>query len=168
MRLPNFEAQEPYPQVNIKEKNKDYAAMMLDNVGGIISEMSAVNSYLYNSVVSKSNGDLSVIFDKIAIVEMRHLKIFSSLAFQLGQDPRIWSVYKKRYKYWSGDLNQYHTNPVHMIKQSLQDELKAADKYQKQAEQIDDPDIKQCLCRIIADEKLHAGIFEAMLKSINK
>ena len=86
---------EPYPDIHVRGRDPRYARAMLSNIGGVTSEMSAVALYLYDHLVS---GDTPTarIFREISVVEMHHLEIFSELAMQLGADPRLWSVQRRR------------------------------------------------------------------------
>ena len=82
-----------YPEVCVQEKNRQYAAAMLGNVGACDSEMSAVSLYFYNGVIAEGKfEEISECFHKISIVEMHHLHTFATLANLLGADPRMWSV----------------------------------------------------------------------------
>ena len=89
-----------YPEVCVQEKNRQYAAAMLGNVGACDSEMSAVSLYFYNGVIAEGKfEEISECFHKISIVEMHHLHTFATLANLLGADPRMWSVERGRYRY---------------------------------------------------------------------
>ena len=84
-----FASQKPYPLVSITERNCTYGRMMLDNIGGANSEMSAVSLYLYNNLLLNFDKHLSYVFHKISIVEMHHLEIFGQLARLNGENPRL-------------------------------------------------------------------------------
>ena len=87
----------PYPPIKTDSRNLEDAYAMLSNVGSSNSEMCAVSLYFYNSVILKPEyADFAECFHKISIVEMHHLDIYSSLACQMGLDPRLWSVDDKK------------------------------------------------------------------------
>ena len=43
----------PYPPIRITKQNKSYAQAILDNMGGRVSEMSAVSLYFYNHLITE-------------------------------------------------------------------------------------------------------------------
>ena len=46
-----FKDTSPDPVVRVQEKNHLYGRMMLDNIGGFNSEMSAISLYVYNNLL---------------------------------------------------------------------------------------------------------------------
>ena len=66
----------PYPPIRITKQNKSYAQAMLDNMGGRVSEMSAVSLYFYNHLITEKFPEVAELFHKISVTEMRHLEIF--------------------------------------------------------------------------------------------
>lgn len=152
-----------YPEIGIQEKNRQYAAAMLSNIGSCNSEMSAVSLYFYNSVITGGRFDeISDCFHKISLVEMHHLHIFASLANLLGADPQLWSVERGRYRYWSPSCNRYCRNIAELLRGAIQGEEQAIAKYTKQMGWIADCNIQRQLARIILDEKCHIRIFERL------
>lgn len=59
-----FASSKPYPPVQVCERNQAYGRMMLDNMGGNNSEMSAVSLYLYNNLLIDEDERLSNIFSQ--------------------------------------------------------------------------------------------------------
>ena len=88
-----YTADLPYPPIKVEMKNPAYAKAMLDNIGGLNSEMSAISLYVYNNLILEEKKEIAAIFHKVSIVEMHHLEIFGKLALQLGEDPRMWTHY---------------------------------------------------------------------------
>lgn len=148
----------PYPPVQVRCPNKFYARMMLDNVGGIHSEMSAVSQYFYNALISEECEEISAIFHKISIVEMHHLDIFAALAMQLGEDPRLWTQKGNGKVYWSPSYNRYPCRISHILRDAIAAEKQTVQKYSEQARIIRDPYVRENLLRIIEDEELHIQI----------
>lgn len=95
----------PYPEIDPKERNLSYGKLMLDNIGGENSEMTAISLYTYNLLITGQ--ELSKLFHEIAVTEMHHLKIFGKLALALGENPRLWTQKKSRYIYWSPMYTRY-------------------------------------------------------------
>lgn len=153
-----------YPEIKVLGKNKIYGRMMLSNVGGVNSEMSAISLYFYNHIITDEN--ISKTFKNISIVEMHHLDIFAELAKLLGENPRLWKRDFNRYTYWSPSYNKYPTKLKPLLENSLKGEEMAVKKYQNQAKIIKDPFIVEILNRIIYDELNHIEIFKSLLSRI--
>ena len=160
-----FQASEPYPPIDCSIKNSMYARIMLDNMAGNRSEMSAISLYTYNQLITDEYKEIAEIFHKISIVEMHHLYIFGTLARQLGADPRLWTSRHNRAVYWSPGFNQYPKALPQLIEHSLQEEQFAVEKYTKQINEIKDEVIIHNLKRIILDEELHVNILENCLNT---
>lgn len=157
----NYHLDLPYPPIRITCPNEEHGQMILDNVGGMDSEMSAISLYLYNHIISADAfKELNQAFLKISEVEMRHLDIFSQLAFKLGMDPRMWSCFNEHNEYWSPAYNNYPNQLDALLVNAITSEHKAIEKYQFQAKVITDPFIVAILNRIILDELLHVEILE--------
>lgn len=160
-----FAAAMPYPPIRVEKRDPFYACEMLSNIGSCNSEMSTLNSYLYNStILLKSYPEISEVFRKIAIAEMHHLSIFSKLALELGADPRLWTCSGRRPVYWSPACCQYPNDLKTMLYNACIGEQDAIRKYKNQIEKIHDNYICEILQRIIEDEKLHVEIYRSFLK----
>lgn len=164
----SFSHEKPYPPLKVERKNPCYAGEILSNIGACNSEMSAVSLYIYNStILSDTNPEFAGIFQKISMVEMRHLNIFSHLAYLLGADPRLWTCSGRRPCYWSPACNHYPNQTGSLLRNALSGEQDAILKYRRQAEQICDAYIADMLNRIILDEQLHVEIFKEMIAEIS-
>lgn len=158
----HYAASESYPPICISRENRAYARAMLDNVGGLHSEMNAVSSYFYNSLMASEYCDAAEAFHQISIVEMHHLHIFAELSKQLGEIPRLWSFHGCRRVYWSPCYNKYTCELKPMLLQAIENERRTIQKYESQRQCIYDENIRANLSRIILDEKLHISIYEAL------
>lgn len=157
----------PYPPIQTESRQPEYAYAMLSNVGSSNSEMTAVSLYFYNSVILKLDYTyFAQCFHEISIVEMHHLDMFADLAFQMGLDPRLWSVERRRKYYWTPAYNKYPRKIREVIENSIKGEMAAIQKYTRQAETIRDTNIVNILNRIILDEQRHIEIFHKMLEQI--
>ena len=161
----HFSSDMPYPPVKAEEKNPAYARVILDNVGGANSEMSAISLYVYNNLMTESNKEIADVFRRISIVEMHHLEIFGKLALQLGEDPRMWTQYGCKRTYWSPSYNQYPRELPALMRNAIDSEKAAISKYQHQISYIRDENITENLRRIIMDERLHVEILEQVYAS---
>lgn len=163
----NVKLDTPYPPVQAKNKCKEYAYAMLSNIGSSNSEMSAISLYFYNSVILDNEyADFAKCFHSISIVEMHHLDIFAKLAYQMGLDPRLWSLKNNKKFYWTPSYNCYPKEIRKVIENSINGEKDAIKKYTSQAKIIKDANIVENLERIIIDEKHHIEIFDTMLEKI--
>lgn len=163
-----FAAANPYPPVCICERNPVYGRMMLDNVGGQNSEISAITLYVYNNLLIDENPRLSEFFHKISVVEMHHLHIFGQIARMEGENPRLWTHKGKQMVYWSPGYNSYPIEIEPLLQNALNSERGAVRKYQQQCQQIQDIHIVECLKRIILDEELHIRLLESLIKEYCK
>lgn len=162
---PRYAAAIPYPPVCVCDPNPTYARAMLSNMGSANSEMGAVSLYFYNSLVTQSlQEEISQCFHQISMVEMHHLEIFGGLALQLGADPRLWSWQNRRRVYWTPGYNQYPRELKALLTNAVAGEKAAIQKYQCQAESIQDPQIVANLNRIILDEERHVEIFTGLME----
>lgn len=158
----------PYPTVRAETNRLDYAYAMLSNIGSANSEMSAVSLYFYNSVILNSEyAQFAKCFHDISIVEMHHLDIFATLSYQMGLDPRLWSLKNNCNCYWSPSYNNYPKKIREAIENSIKGEEAAIRKYIAQSESICDANIVENLERIILDEEHHIELFYNMLSQIN-
>nr|WP_138263622.1 ferritin-like domain-containing protein [[Clostridium] hylemonae] len=146
------------------ERNRAYGRMMLDNMGGQNSEMSAVSLYVYNNLLIDEDARLSGIFHKISIVEMHHLHIFGEIARMMGENPRLWTYRGNQMTYWSPSYNNYPIEIRPLLTNALNGERKTVQKYEEQCRRIKDIHIVECLKRIIQDEEIHIHIFESLLE----
>ena len=144
----HYSSDAPYPPIKAESGNPAYARVMLDNIGGSNSEMSAISLYV------------SAVFHKVSIVEMHHLEIFGKLAQQLGEEPRLWTQHGCKKIYWSPSYNQYPGDLRTLMRNVIDGEKAAISKYQHQISYIRDENITENLRRIILDERLHVEIFE--------
>ena len=164
----NFKVDLPYPSIQTKSRCPEYAFAMQSNVGSGNSEMSAVSLYFYNSLILKPDyAYFAKCFHEISIVEMHHLDMFADLAFQMGSDPRLWSIDRLKKCYWTPAYNHYPREIREVIENSIKGEMAAIQKYSKQADMIRDENITDILNRIILDEQRHIEIFHKMLEHIN-
>lgn len=178
-----YQAAMPYPLIKPECKNPQYAAAMLDNMGGQNSEMSAVSLYFYDHLITSAHKEVAETFHHISIVEMHHLEIFGTLALLLGENPRLWSKRGRgnRYFFWSPGYLRYPPFPIAppnakeepdcrftppgpnpplrtLLSQAIASEQEALNKYMQQTTWIKDVNICDNLRRIAADEQMHIEI----------
>lgn len=159
----HYTADLPYPPIAPERCHLPYARAMLDNLGGNISEMSAVSLYFYNHIITEPcYEEVARAFHKISIVEMRHMQIFGKLAFLLGIDPRLWTQGLHGRSYWTPGYNRYPREIKAVLLNSLKGEKEAIRKYRGQIACIRDANLIENLNRIILDEERHVEILTAL------
>lgn len=142
----------PYPEVDKVPDERD-ALRLYDLYAGRFSEMTAVCSYVYQSVVS-SDPCVARLVKGIAAVEMRHLDLLAKAIFALGGDP----VFAGRYNYFSGRYADCENDLRTFIQNDIYAEINAAESYRTTAEASFNPQLKELLCRIAMDEDLHVEL----------
>lgn len=165
----DFYVDEPYPPVRVSGTNNIYAAEMLSNIGGCVSETSAVTLFFYNELITeKENREIASCFHQIGIVDMHHLHIFGGLALELGADPRLWCSRCSRKLYWSPAFNRYPREMKELVRNSIEVKSSFIAKYSAQADAIKDPYIVDNIRRIIRDEQQHLDIFHGIYSQLKR
>lgn len=156
-----YKVNKPYPKIEIEAPNETYGLMILDNVGGMNSETSAISQYIYNHAIAGQEFlELKQTFLDISMVEMHHLDIFMELALKLGADPRWWTCLNDQCCYWSPSYLNYPRQVNEVLQTAIDNECQAIDKYMYQTKVIKDSHIIAILKRIIEDEELHIKILK--------
>ena len=164
--MPSVMLEAPYPEICVLEPNQEYAGLMLDNMGGSNSEMSAVALYFYDYLVTKDAFDgLSRLFHQINMVEMHHLEIFGTLALKLGADPRLWTPREQGHEYWIPGYLNYPREIKELVCHAVASEKQAIKKYLRQTQVIGDRHIVAHLLRIIEDEQRHIEALSCWCKA---
>lgn len=160
-----YTAEEAYPEVRASGRDRRCALAILSNVGGGVSEMSAVGLYLYGQFTGGARPEVAECFRGIAEVEMRHLTIFAQLARQMGEDPRLWSPFQGRRRYWSPEYLNYPRRLDQTLRYAVEEERGCIRKYQQQLRWIGDENVAANLRRIIADEEVHVRVLTGLYQS---
>ncbi len=56
-----YKVNKPYPKVEVEAPNETYGLMILDNVGGMNSETSAICQYIYNHAIAGETQGLQLV-----------------------------------------------------------------------------------------------------------
>ncbi|MDR2647086.1 MAG: ferritin-like domain-containing protein [Oscillospiraceae bacterium] len=168
MDLSDFIADFSYPEIGSPKKNQTYARMILNDCGGMVSEMSSYALYEYDAVITRGDELLSPAFQQIRNTERKHLEIFLELAFALGADPRLWEVSPQpqstKMRYWSPSRLPYAANTKVMLQNAIALERASIAVYEKQLNEIKDESVQNILRRILIDEQMHMSLFRALLE----
>lgn len=155
----------PYPEVRAAGRNPRYADLMLQNLAGSNSKMTAVGLYFYNHLIAADYPEVAELFHRISVVEMHHLEIFGTLARQLGADPRLWCRQGGRVTWWTPAYLQYSPRLGPLIQVALREEETAVRAFENQAAWVRDPNVAENLLRIAQDDCLHARLLRQLLES---
>ena len=161
----SYTAPGPYPEVRAEGKNGRCGRAILSNVGGGVSEMGAVARYLYGHFTQGGRPEVAECLGHIARVEMHHLAIFSQLARQLGEDPRLWGPFRGGRRYWTPEYLRYPRQLDQLLRYAIEEERSTIQKYSQQLLWIRDGNVTENLRRIIADEQVHVRILSCLLES---
>jgi bacterioferritin len=154
---PSVAAPGPYPEVRVRAPSTEYAAILLTDYAGRVSEMTAAMQYMYHHIVAPEGYEwISELLEDIAIVEMRHKEMLGKAIRLLGGDPRF---HDGEGRYWDARNVQYGEGFRQQLQLDVEAEREAIAQYERHYRMIEDPYIRQLLVRIIADEQLHLFLF---------
>lgn len=154
-----------YPPIKVEKENPYYAQILLNNYASEISEETAIHLYLYQSLIL-DNQELSTILEKIALVEMHHLKILGTAITKLGLKPLYGTIKNNFFTPWISTNVNYNTNIKQIFQNNIATEKRAIENYEKSRKLINDIYIKALITKIIEDEQLHVKIFEDIYQNL--
>lgn len=151
----------PYPEIRVTAPNRRYAAFLMDDYAGMVSEMTAVAQYLYHAaVLMEQAANVSQMLHRISLVEMKHLQILSELILLLGGNPVYRGNFSTNMSFWSGRFVHYGNTLCDRLRADLSSERQAIRNYNKRIAMIGDPLVQAILQRTILDETIHMELFE--------
>ncbi len=151
--------QEPYPTVKAVTPNHYYADLLLEDYTGAVSELTAINQYLYHHFTFGNYPDLSELERCISIVEMHHLDLLAGVILLLGVEPQFRTFSTCGPLFWNAANIHYGTGVCDKLTADIRSEVQAIQNYRRHQELIDDVNIKSLLERIIRDEEYHYQLF---------
>lgn len=165
-----FQAQRPYPPVQVEGPNAAYARMLGADLAGGLSEMTSVSQYTYqNWALFERCPEVARAMGQIARVEMHHMRLLGQTIVLLGGDPRYWQLSGAgRPVWWSGATVCYTDSIQKMMLENIALEQSAIDEYTKQKLLVRDPNIVALLERILEDEYLHISLFRRFLEQAQR
>ncbi len=155
----------PYPPIQVKSKNKNYAELLSIDYCGAVSELSTIAQYINNeNRMSCANCPAAKIILSIAMAEMIHLQKLGELIFLLGGNVDYVARYQNgQQKMWTPAYISIPENMKKMIWADIEGEKKAIQQYRMHIKMIQDNNIKEVLARIIKDEEYHIMLLRTML-----
>lgn len=160
-RYDKFSKGSRYPEPKVECKNINYANILLQDFAGAVSELTAINLYVFQHISSEDRfRDYSELIKGISIVEMKHLELLGETIKLLGAKPVYANSLCPCGQFWTGVYVNYTDNILDMILEDINSEKQAIINYEKHICLIKDKYIKKLLERIIEDEKLHLKLFK--------
>jgi len=151
---------EPYPESKVIQPNFFYATLLLEDYAGNVSELTAINQYMYHHFMFDDQyEDLAELEECIAIIEMHHLELLAKNIFLLGVDPKYRTITDNSPMFWDASYVFYGTDSCDRLAADIAAEKQAIKQYRKHHHLIDDIHIKRLLERIIKDEEYHLKLF---------
>lgn len=159
-----YKSKNPYPEIRVERQNLEYAALLLADFAGNVSEETAIHLYIYQSLVNNNKfKEFNDIMMKIAEVEMHHLSLLGQTITKLGGTPLYAAVGKDSIpRFWSAGNVNYANSLKNMLEIDMASETQAIRNYQYQITIIKDQYIKKLLERIIEDEMIHLELFKKL------
>lgn len=158
----------PYPPIQVKCRNQEYANLLSVDYCGAVSELSAITQYINNeNRLSCEHCALAKIILGIAMAEMMHLQKLGELIYLLGGEVGFtaWQPDGKE-KMWTPAYLNIPECADEMLRADIESERAAISQYKKHISMMDDPYVNATLARIIEDEEYHIMLLQDLLKGL--
>ena len=154
----------PYPAIQVKEQNVEYANMLGIDYCGPISEMSAIIQYIHNeNRLSYDKCPVAKSLLGIAMAEMIHLQKLGELICLLGGSVDFVAKYRDgRQILWTPQHLKLQENAREILLINIESEKAAIEQYRIHMKMIKDENIRAVLARIIRDEEYHILMLQAL------
>lgn len=150
----------PYPKPMVEKPNITFANILLQDYSGEVSELTAINLYVYQHIVSDGEfSDYAELIGGIAMAEMKHLELLGKTIKMLGVKPIYINAICPSRQLWSPCYINFTVFIKDMLLEDIKSEKKAIDNYKHHKSIINDKYIIKLLERIILDEELHIKLF---------
>lgn len=158
-----------YPKPKVECQNIEYGNILLQDYAGAVSELTAINLYVYQHIISEKRfKDYSELIMAISIVEMKHLELLGETIKLLGVKPVFTSSFAPNGQLWTADYVNFSDYLLEMLIADMESEKKAIENYEDHACLIKDEHVRKLLYRIILDEKLHLKLFHEMYEKYKR
>lgn len=158
----------PYPPIQVKCQNRDYADLLSVDYCGAVSELSAITQYINNeNRLSCGHCALAKVLLGIAMAEMMHLQKLGELIYLLGGEVSFtaWQPDGKG-KMWTPAYLDIPEKASEMLRADIEAERAAIGQYKKHISMIDDCYVNATLARIIEDEEYHIMLLQDLLRGL--
>jgi bacterioferritin len=151
---------ENYPEPKVTGPNRYYAQLLLEDYSGAVSELTAINQYLYHYFTFWHHKELAELEECISIIEMKHMELLAETIQLLGVNPEFRVLTGNHPVYWTASFVYYGIEICDKLDADIAAEIQAIENYRIHQRLIDDPCIWQLLERIIMDEEHHLRLFQ--------
>lgn len=158
----------PYPPIQVREKNHDYACLLSFDYCGAVSEMSAITQYINNeNRMSGEKCSLAKTILGIAMAEMIHLQKLGELMYLLGGCIDFCARQPGGGRQmWTPAFLSIPDNIRQMLYADIQSEKEAIEQYRMHVQRIKDDCVNAVLLRIVKDEEYHIMMLQSMLEEM--
>lgn len=158
----------PYPPVQVREKNRDYADILCIDYCGSVSEMSAIMQYINNeNRLSSEHCPIAKTVLGIAMAEMIHLQKLGELILLLGGSVDFTAKQPNgRRQLWTPGYLSLMENAGKMLLAGIESEKAAISQYRMHMKIIGDDCVNAVLERIITDEEYHIMLLQKLIKEL--
>lgn len=158
----------PYPPIQVRERNQDYANLLSIDYCGSVSELSAITQYINNeNRLSCEKCTIAKTILGIAMAEMMHLQKLGEMIFLLGGSvDYIARARNGRSQMWTPKYLTIPANPQEMLIADIESEEDAIQQYKMHMEMIRDNDVNAVLARIIKDEEYHIIMLQTLMNEL--
>ena len=157
----------PYPEIKVENKDIKTARILMPLYCGRNSELTAVNTYLYQSIITREkNAKTSELIECISMCEMKHYRMLAELINMLGLNPFPAILSQRRPNYWNTSYISPSTDIVKFTQDNINAEKNAIKEYRFAISKIKDEGIIELLERIIKDEEHHIMLFNTVLENV--
>ena len=158
----------PYPPIQVREQNTDYANLLSVDYCGAVSEMSAITQYINNeNRLACEKCPMAKTLLGIAMAEMMHLQKLGELIYLLGGTVDFTAKYcNGRQSLWTPEYLDIPENARNMLYADIKSEEDAISQYVTHMKRINDDCVNAVLARIIKDEEYHIMVLRALLEEL--
>lgn len=158
----------PYPQIQVMQKNREYANILSNDYAGAVSELSAITQYInHENRLVCERCQLAKTIVGIAMAEMIHLQMIGELNFLLGGNIDFTARMRNGQKrVWTPQYLKMPLYPEEMLAANIEAERNAVNQYRSHMKMINDKYIAAVLARIIQDEEYHMMILQSLSKDL--
>lgn len=155
----------PYPEPKVERKSLEYANILLQDYAGAVSELTAINLYVYQHIVSKGDfDDYAELIGGVSMAEMKHLELLGKTIKLLGIKPIYMDSACPPGRLWTPNYINFSVYIKEMLLEDIKAETEAIKTYKYHISIIKDKYIRELLKRILVDEELHLKYFKELYK----
>ncbi len=158
----------PYPPLQVRERNKNYAELIGISYCGMVSELSACLQYINNESRMVNRGcAMGRTLLGMAVAEMQHMQMLAGLIDLLGGNVCYTTGQAGGQTWmWSPQCLTLPEEPSEMLRADLDREIAVIDQYQSHMRLIGDDYVTAVLGRIVQDEQYHIMLLRSMMDTM--